>query len=69
MTCESCGHDVERHGPNGCTVEVDKWISGINCDGLVAVPCGCMDWESEVTFDGCDDDTEVGNEPRTDQRV
>jgi hypothetical protein len=42
--CEECGHAVSLHMDRyGCQYERgDIWVSGDNCDGLVAGgPCGC----------------------------
>ena len=53
--CDNCGHDIDAHWDRyGCHVEgPDVWVSGVECDGLVASgPCGCVEF-----VDGGEDDS------------
>jgi hypothetical protein len=48
QVCEECGHAISLHEARyGCDYEADEWVWGVNCDGLVAVRCGCTAWTVE----------------------
>lgn len=47
MKCENCGHSQELHGKHGCEHERDKWVDYGNGDRLVAVRCGCAEFEPD----------------------
>jgi hypothetical protein len=41
LECSECGHKVSLHTKYGCEYTADRWVSGKDCDGLVAWECGC----------------------------
>jgi hypothetical protein len=53
--CDECFHTRSHHGKDGCEYEADHWVSGINCDGLVAWRCPCKSFKQiEVHLDAGD---------------
>lgn len=42
--CEECGHEVSKHGPDGCVDERTVQIEGSS--ETMSGPCGCQAWEA-----------------------